>query len=301
LVWKTQSLSHGDLELVMLPQIGGRMMDIKFHGASLLFQNPDLHGLKPDLNSLQELPTRARHLSFPLWGGEKTWISPDAFWPDGAPYPVLDSGEYSFEQTSQHKVQMISEVCPVSGLQIIRTIELGLSDRWSIQHRVTNKATEPRMVGLWSVMMTRRPATYYFYTGSEQEPTTVFGDPGDAYKYSGGIGCLCCETQREFKVGCHPAAGVSAARISGQKRDVWILNHVSSVGYQEEYAHGHALEFYNSGHYDYGELEWHSQALLLQPDQSIQFELGYQALLATDDVLPPEMIELASGLNEYKL
>ena len=296
--WNTQSLGHGDLELILLPQIGGRLMDIIFRGESLLFQNPDLAGSIPDLERLQELPSRARHLPFPLWGGEKTWIAPDTCWPDGAPYPVLDSGEYSFRRLGEHNVEMSSQVCPISNLQITRTVELQLPDRWSIEHRVLNTSKEPRKVGLWSVMMTKRPAAYFFPAGNDQEPKTVFGEPGHAYTRSNGIGQIRCDAQREFKLGFHPASGVSAARIAGEKQDVWILNHVDTLSHQHDYAHAQALEFYNSGHYHYGELEWHSQALLLQPEHSHQFTLGYQVFAAMDDVSPAEMMARVAARHE---
>ena len=39
-------LSMLALELILVPAIGGRMMDIRYQGESLLFQNPDLQTLK---------------------------------------------------------------------------------------------------------------------------------------------------------------------------------------------------------------------------------------------------------------
>lgn len=61
----------------------------------------------------------------------------------------------------------------------------------------------------------------------------------------------------------------------------------------EKYAHGHALEFYNSGHYDYGELEWHSPMVLLTPDQSYDFELHYQIMEEKENYSIAEMFNLA--------
>ena len=75
--WETRILRQGDLELVLTPEIGGRLMDIRYRDTSLLFQNPDLEGLQADPAKLDRLPTRTPHFPFPLWGGEKTWIAPD--------------------------------------------------------------------------------------------------------------------------------------------------------------------------------------------------------------------------------
>jgi len=48
-------LAQGELELCLLPLIGGRLMDVRYKGSSLLFQNPDLVGRVPDLERLSEL------------------------------------------------------------------------------------------------------------------------------------------------------------------------------------------------------------------------------------------------------
>jgi len=43
--WPEHKLEQGELELCLLPLIGGRLMDVRYKGSSLLFQNPDLVGL----------------------------------------------------------------------------------------------------------------------------------------------------------------------------------------------------------------------------------------------------------------
>lgn len=99
-IWKLETLRSGDLKMVILPGIGGRLWDVVFQGQSLLFQNRDLEGIVPDLNQLRGLPTRSPQFGFPLWGGEKTWIAPDTNWPDGAPFGALDSGAYEVVDAS---------------------------------------------------------------------------------------------------------------------------------------------------------------------------------------------------------
>jgi len=300
LVWETEVLKYDDIELILVPGIGGRLMDVKYKGVSLLFQNPDLLSHQPDLTRLNELPTRATHLSFPLWGGEKTWIAPDADWPGGAPQSVLDSGQYAFQRHQPLCASMLSAVCSQSKLQINRIIKLRDSFNWTIRHQITNKGLNPRLTGIWSVMMTQSPASYFCRPVAGEIPKIVFGDPEEAYSCDDGVGRINCDARREFKLGIHPASGITAARIHTSIGVLWLINRGRIVEQSEHYAHGHALEFYNSGHYDYGELEWHSPAVNLQPEQKVEFELGYQVFLEDKACSTGEMfkvIESQQGIS----
>lgn len=99
-IWKLMSLVSSDLELTILPGIGGRLWDVAYRGQSLLFQNPDLNGFLPDLENLRDIPTQSPQFGFPLWGGERTWIAPDTNWLDGSPYTALDSDPYEVVEGS---------------------------------------------------------------------------------------------------------------------------------------------------------------------------------------------------------
>ena len=157
-IWKLESLRSGDLELVILPGIGGRLWDVVFQGHSLLFQNSDLEGFLPNLENLRDCPTQSPQFGFPLWGGEKTWIAPDTNWPDGTPYAALDSGQYEIVGGSPAHITLQSAVCPNTGLQIERKIQLSDGSGWTIQHSVTNRGQNGKDVGIWSVMMLEHKA-----------------------------------------------------------------------------------------------------------------------------------------------
>ena len=292
MTWPEHILKRGDLELSLVPLIGGRLMDVRFKGASLLFQNPDLVGMVPKLDQLTELPSRASHFSFPLWGGEKTWLAPDSEWPGGTPHPVLDSGCYELAIHSENAVSMTSPVCPQSGMLITRNIKLNDHRHWTISHTVTNKGPLKKTVGLWSVLMTRAPASYLFRPTDAASPHTVFGDPHDAYACIDGIGQISCDTRHEFKVGAQPNSGFTAARIPSEQGIVWIATTGRIEANTNNYAHGHALEFYNSGHYEYGELEWHSAAIALAPENNLEFVLQYYLVPESGSKSANEMFEL---------
>ena len=61
--WPSLRVSSGPAELVFVPMLGGRLMGIRLDGDELLWVNPELAGLIPDLDSL---PAR-----FPLWGARR--------------------------------------------------------------------------------------------------------------------------------------------------------------------------------------------------------------------------------------
>jgi hypothetical protein len=269
-VWKLETLRSGDLELTILPGIGGRLWDIKFQGRSLLFQNQELQGHIPDLKNLQELPTQSPHFGFPLWGGEKTWIAPDTNWTKGAPYPSLDSGPYRTTEMSAGHVTLRSEVCPHSGLQVEREIRLvdGLS--FTIQHKTINRGPYIRDVGIWSVMMLNHRARFGI-PGRDLRIHGVFGDP-EGFWTSSDQGLICdCSYQGEFKVGLGNPNSSILLCLGDDDEATWMRCESSRPKAEDLFAHGYPLEVFNSGDYAYCEAEWHGPLQSLPPEDTTEF------------------------------
>lgn len=64
---------------------------------------------------------------FPLWGGDKTWVAPQARWIDRVPFPDLDSGDCELElwPDGHHAMaRMTSPVCRETGMQVTRTLRI---------------------------------------------------------------------------------------------------------------------------------------------------------------------------------
>ena len=264
----TISLRWGDLELALLPAVGGRLWDVTYCGRSLLFQNPDLVNLPSDLGNLRHLPTRSPQFGFPLWGGEKTWIAPDSSWMDGAPFPVLDSGPYEVSDQSPTHAILLSEICPASGLSVRRRISLTSGHSWSIDHVVTNHGKAGRLTGIWSVMMLDTPSAL---TVAMPEPAfeTVFGDAGTCVVEAPQAVKIACDRMREFKVGMPNPTGETRIQCGW---DGPLLECVVPAPKAEDvFAHGHPFEAFNSGDYAYCEAEWHSPAKVVEPGQSLSF------------------------------
>ena len=160
--WPALRLQQGMLTLHAVPQIGGRLMGIRHGDDELGFINPALAGKTPFVSG-----TDWRELcgawDFTLWGGGKTWIAPESNWPGGVPQPDLDSGPYTLRRTWADDrsigVVMESPICRLSGLQILRRIELFRGIRgWHVSEQVTNRGMESCQCGAWDVLMLNRPA-----------------------------------------------------------------------------------------------------------------------------------------------
>jgi hypothetical protein len=266
--WNVLSLKCGDLELLVLPGVGGRLWDVRFQGRSLLFQNPDLAGSAIDLTRLTSLPTRSPQFGFPLWGGEKTWIAPDSAWVAGAPFPELDSGDYAVLSADDRHVLMQSKTCPVSQFSVRRRIATGSAHEWTIEHSVTNEGTRMKDAGVWSVMMIDTPARIAVAMEVPGfEP--VFGDAaGLVSKHAAGVVARCTKMQ-EFKIGLPNPD--HRTLVKWDDGGPWLMCSVPETPEQDVFAHGHPVEVFNSGDYPYCEAEWHSPMKTLAPGETLEF------------------------------
>jgi hypothetical protein len=142
--WKSQKISNGWVELTIVPQLGGRLMQVTFSGHDFLFVNEQLKGkyFPPDQET---------HRWF-NYGGDKVWPMPEGskdeqHWP-GAGGSLLDDAPYDFEVLSHNNVCSIRLTGPVdsfTGLQYIRDISIDSDSPVISFHSVMkNKSAYPR-------------------------------------------------------------------------------------------------------------------------------------------------------------
>src|SRR5579872_1741770 len=121
--WKAERIVNPWVTLTLVPQLGGRLMQVSLGGHDYLFVNPHYYG--------QYFPPSqeaAEHKWF-NYGGDKDWPLPEGdqdeeHWA-GATSGVLDDGEYSFKvlsQGAQCSVQLQGPPDPATGLQYSRQI-----------------------------------------------------------------------------------------------------------------------------------------------------------------------------------
>lgn len=152
--WKTLRLANPLIELQILPEIGGRIIQFKLGDREFLWVNPQLAGKFPEPNGLN-----AEGGWFNI-GGDKLWPAPqgwdnDQQWP-GPPDAVLDGQPYECEslapgQPGEMAVRLTSRDDPRSGIRFSRVIRLFPgSTRVAFEVTMKNIDTKTRRWGIWS-------------------------------------------------------------------------------------------------------------------------------------------------------
>ena len=124
--WQTVQMANQWVTLAIVPQLGGRLMQVTFDGYSYLWVNERLKGqyFPPEVSAEQR-----RWFNY---GGDKIWPMPEGsqdeqHWAGGAG-DVLDCGAFSYEILSQGAtctVRLTSLPDPQIGQQYIRDITIG--------------------------------------------------------------------------------------------------------------------------------------------------------------------------------
>jgi hypothetical protein len=118
--WQAQQLSNKWVQLTVVPQNGGRLMQVTFGGHPYLFVNPKFAGKYLP-------PTTGKWFNY---GGDKLWLLPEGnndeqHWVGDS--DLLDDGPFSFRNTSdgQHcDVELTGPADPQTGIQFLRTIRI---------------------------------------------------------------------------------------------------------------------------------------------------------------------------------
>jgi hypothetical protein len=118
--WHGEEISNPWVQLIVVPQNGGRLIQVLFNGHSYLFVNPKLAG-----KYLPPSPTEWFN-----YGGDKLWLLPEGnndeqHWPGNS--DILDDGPFTFRKISegQHcEIELTGPSDPQTGIQFIRNIRL---------------------------------------------------------------------------------------------------------------------------------------------------------------------------------
>jgi len=118
--WQAQQLSNKWVQLVVVPQNGGRLMQVTFAGHAYLFVNPKFAGKYFPPSSSQWFN----------YGGDKLWLLPEGnndeqHWVGNS--DVLDDGPFTLRKVSEGQrceIELTSPSDPQTGIQFTRTIHL---------------------------------------------------------------------------------------------------------------------------------------------------------------------------------
>jgi len=140
--WKAEQISNQWTTLTIVPQLGGRLMQVDFGGHPYLFVNPKYYG--------QYFPP-SQGAAKNIWynyGGDKDWPLPEGAHDEqhwaSARSDLLDDGEYSLTVLSQGakcSVRLEGPPDPPTGLQYSRVITLGANSPRITFHAVMKNFT----------------------------------------------------------------------------------------------------------------------------------------------------------------
>lgn len=143
--WKAQQLSNRWVKLIIVPQNGGRLLQVVFAGHSFLFVNPRYEGKYLP-------PNQSKWFNY---GGDKLWLLPEGtedeqHWAGGS--DIIDDGPYTFRKISEGdycEIELEGPSDPRTGIQFRRTIRLD-SDSPRIRFHAAMKNTSGHTVE-WSM------------------------------------------------------------------------------------------------------------------------------------------------------
>jgi len=153
--WPSLALSNGIVEVQVVPDIGGRVIQLSLGGFEYLWVNPRLAGKPPTPDGLG--PDKG----WLNYGGDKLWPAPQGWdgedqWP-GPPDGVLDGSPHRGEITAPSgpggaTVRLTSPESPRCGIQFSRTVTLSSgASRVAFASTMKNTGTKPRRWGIWQV------------------------------------------------------------------------------------------------------------------------------------------------------
>lgn len=118
--WQAQQLSNRWVQLIIVPQNGGRLIQVTFGGHAYLFVNPKFAGkyLPPSPNEWFN------------YGGDKLWLLPEGnhdeqHWVGNS--DILDDGPFTFRKLSEGQsceIELTGPSDPQTGIQFMRRIRL---------------------------------------------------------------------------------------------------------------------------------------------------------------------------------
>jgi hypothetical protein len=121
--WKAEQLSNRWVKLVIVPELGGRLMQVTFDDHDYLFVNAQLKG--------QINPPDTEHHRWYNYGGDKIWPMPEGSQDEqhwaGAGGTLLDEGAFTLQVLSRGAecaVRLAGPIDPQIGQQYIRDIRI---------------------------------------------------------------------------------------------------------------------------------------------------------------------------------
>ena len=150
--WDGDVLKNDIIELTVVPQIGGRVIQYTLGGYGFFWENSELINTTPPAGGLGPDDAWLNYGGAKLWPAPQGWDN-DEQWP-GPPDAVLDGGVFKMEVLTDNadtkSIRLTSETNSQSGIQFSRviTVKKGTS-RVNLEVTMLNVDDKPRRWGIW--------------------------------------------------------------------------------------------------------------------------------------------------------
>lgn len=178
--WQAIELANQFVRVTVVPEIGGRIIQLRLGEQALLYVNPRLKGkvFPPEQNNSEA--------GWKNYGGSKVWPAPqgwssDAEWP-GPPDPILDGSPFTFRTVEDSPdsvaIHLASPHDEYTGITFSREIRIFReSAQIQIRHFMKNTSRRPVRWSIWQVtqhdahpeLAIFLPATAYHKMFGDQE------------------------------------------------------------------------------------------------------------------------------------
>ena len=284
--WRGYRMEAGDLTLGIVPQIGGRIMSLTHKGEELFFVQEQFRGQSIDLSKIEDWRQEKKRLGFRVWGGDKTWVSPEEEWLEKTPPLDLDSGVYSCE-VKDKKIEMVSPVCRETGLKIIRQVELKDERTVILNQTLINESKEVVKKGIWNVTQLRRPWDI-IWPATKDKVMAVYDEglkENADHKvtemfYSStlkeGLTKIVCDDRTHFKFRAFVSRGAVIGLKRSKKGTISFIRNFE-IDFDEDYPHNDTVvEIYHAKDYEYLEVEVHGPLVELKPKGKVHHKQTWQ-------------------------
>ena len=192
--WKgSYRLTAGHHSLVVVPQIGGRIMEYSLNGRNVIWENPAEYG---KLYSIEKV--------WRNYGGYKTWNSPEDRW-GWPPDPVLDAGPATIEikraADGLPTLRIIGAPSLESGIMFTKEVTLKPDGRVSLVQWMHNISGVAQQYGVWDVTQVRTPCFVAFPVRADSRFPGGFKpmmkDSGKSKQWTSEDGLCIVEYQKE--------------------------------------------------------------------------------------------------------
>ncbi|MHB1459625.1 MAG: hypothetical protein ACYC0V_22160, partial [Armatimonadota bacterium] len=147
-------ISGGDCSLVVVPEIGGRIMEYSYNGDNVIWEDFSLYGMTFPIDN-----------EWHNYGGSKTWVAPQTLW-GWPPDSMMDNGKCNAETITAEDGSQVLRVTGAPSLKlgtlIIRDISLTDTGEAVIKQTVRNISDKPITCGVWGISYMRTPSLVAF-------------------------------------------------------------------------------------------------------------------------------------------